>query len=111
MNIHIVEAKNNFIKVSNNEWESGWWKLEESQAQKLVGGDIFFHKTRQEPSYYGGRILGYRIEEDETHKGMIVFKLRHDKACRDIKTEKTGWFKAIKITGEDTEETETKENE
>ena len=98
MNIHIVEIKNNFVKLSSDEWESGWWPLEESKAQKLIGGDIFFHKTRMEPSYYGGRILGYRVEEGEDNRGMIIFKLKYSKACRNIRTERTGWSKAIKIT-------------
>ena len=97
MNIHIAEAKTNFVKLNKDEWESGWWLIEEHQAKNLVGGDIFFHKSRQQPSYYGGRIVGYRIEEEEAHKGMIVFRLKYDEACRNIKTEKTGWFKAIKI--------------
>ena len=98
MNIHIVEIKNNFVRLSNDEWESGWWQLEESKAQKLVGGGIYFHKTRSEPSFYGGRILGYRVEEGQEHRGMIIFKLKYDQECRNIKTEKTGWSKTMKIT-------------
>ena len=48
MNIHLVEPLNNFVKVQDNVWESGSWGLEESQAKKLVGGEIYFHKKRQE---------------------------------------------------------------
>jgi len=101
MNIHIVEIKHNFVKLSNDEYESGWWQVDETKAQKLVGGDIYFHKTRGEPSYYGGRILDYRVDEEEIHRGMIIFKLKYSKDCRNIRTEKTGWAKAIKITGLD----------
>jgi hypothetical protein len=110
MNIHIVEIKNNFVKLSDEEWESGWWQLDESKAQKLVGGDIYFHKTRQEPSFYGGRILGYRVAEEEANRGRIIFKLRYNKACRNIRTEKTGWSKAIKIIESDHDGDGVKDN-
>jgi hypothetical protein len=110
MNIHIVEIKNNFVKLSNDEWESGWWQLEESKAQKLVGGDIYFHKTRQEPSFYGGKILSYRVEQDEEYRGRIIFKLKYSQACRNIRTGKTGWSKAIKISELDGDGEGVKEN-
>jgi len=110
MNIHIVGVKHPFVKLNNNEWESGSLPLEESKAQQLVGGDIFFHKTRTEPSYYGGRILDYRVDEEEENRGRIIFKLKYLKECRNVKTEKTGWSKAIKIIGLDHELTEAKSN-
>jgi hypothetical protein len=97
VNIHLIEHLNNFAKLSDNVWESGWWTLDEDQAQKLVGGEIFFHKKKQEPSFYGGTILGYRVEQDGEYKGKIVFKLQHKKACRDVRTDKSGWSKEMKI--------------
>lgn len=98
MNIHIVEAKNNFVKLSNDEYESGCLQLDEVKAKKLVGGDIFFHKTRGEPSFYGGKILDYRVDDSNSHRGMIIFKLKYCGSSRNVRTEKTGWSKAIKIT-------------
>ena len=65
MNIHLVEPLNHFVKLQDNVWESGWWQLDEGQAKKLVGGEIYFHKKRQEPSFYGGTILGYRVHRRE----------------------------------------------
>lgn len=101
MNIHIVEVKNSFVKLSNDEYESGCSQLDEAKAEKLVGGDIYFHKTRSEPSFYGGRIINYRLETGEAQKGMIVFILRYNKGCRNIRTDKNGWSKSIKITDEE----------
>jgi hypothetical protein len=99
VNIHLIEHMNNFAKLSDNVWESGWWTLDENKAQKLVGGEIFFHKKKQEPSFYGGTILGYRVEQDGQYQGKIIFKLQHKKSCRDVKTDKTGWSKEMKIIG------------
>jgi len=97
MNIHVVEHTNNFVKLHDSVWESGWWNLDESSAQKLIGGEIYFHKTRMEPSFYGGTLLGYRVEEEGQHQGRIVFKLQYRHACRNVKTGKSGWQKEIKI--------------
>ena len=63
MNIHLVEPLNHFVKLKDNVWESGSWGLDEDKAKKLVGGEIYFHKKRQEPSFYGGTILGYRVHQ------------------------------------------------
>ena len=97
MNIHLIEPFNNFSKLSDNVWESGSWKLDEDKAQKLVGGEIYFHKKRQEPSFYGGTILGYRVEQDGQYQGRIIFKLQHKKSCRNVRTDRAGWTKEIKI--------------
>jgi hypothetical protein len=97
MNIHLVEPSNNFTKLQDNVWESGCWKIDESKAQQLVGGDIYFHKTRAEPSFYGGTILGYRVEADGEDQGRIIFKLEHSQSHRNVCTDKSGWSKDIKI--------------
>jgi hypothetical protein len=97
MNIHLVEPLNHFVKLQDNVWESGSWGLDEGQAKKLVGGEIFFHKKRQEPSFYGGTILGYRVHRDGECQGKIVFQLRHNQACRNVSTDKSGWSKDMKI--------------
>jgi hypothetical protein len=97
MNIHLIETSNNFVKLQDNTWESGWWSIDESQAQKLVGGEIYFHKKQQEPSFYGGIITGYRIEQDGQYQGKVVFTLRYSDAGRNVKADKHGWSKHIKI--------------
>ncbi len=97
MDIHLVENLNNFAMLKENLWESGWWGLEESEAAKLVGGKIYFHKEQQERSFYGGNITGYRVVQDGVHKGLIVFEFKHNKECRDVKTDKNGWSRKVKI--------------
>ena len=95
--IHLLEPLNHFVKLQDNVWESGWWKLDEEKAKKLVGGEIYFHKKRQEPSFYGGTILGYRINQDGEYQGKIIFKLQHRPSCRNVRTDKSGWKKDVKI--------------
>jgi hypothetical protein len=98
MNIHLVEPLNHFVKLQDNVWESGSWKLDEGQAKKLVGGEIYFHKKRLEPSFYGGTILGYRVHQEGENQGRIVFKLQYSLSCRNVSTGKAGWNKLMKIT-------------
>jgi len=97
MNVHLVEPSNHFVKLQDDSWESGWWDLEEDKAKKLVGGDIYFHKSRQEPSFYGGTILGYRVKPNGKHQGKIIFLLHYSSSCRNVRTDKSGWKKAVKI--------------
>ncbi len=97
MNIHLLENMSNFVKLDDNDWESGWWNLDEGVVKKLVGGEIYFHKTRSTPSYYGGIITGYRIEQEGQYQGMIVFTLKHNLSCRNVKTGIRGWSRKIKI--------------
>ena len=104
MNIHLVEPLNHFVKLQDDEWESGGWKLAEDKAKQLVGGEIYFHKKRAEPSFYGGTILGYRVHQDDEHGGQIVFKLRYSPSCRGLRTDKTGWTKDVKIIEHDQRE-------
>ena len=98
MNIHLVEPLNHFVKLQDSVWESGSWQLDEDQAKKLVGGEIYFHKKRMEPSFYGGTILGYRVQQDGEQQGKIVFKLHYSLSCRNVRTDKSGWKKFMKIT-------------
>ena len=97
MNIHLVEPLNHLVKLQDDIWESGWWRLDEDKAKKLVGGEIYFHKKRQESSFYGGNILGYRVKEDGEYQGKIIFKLQFSQSCRNVRTDKSGWNKDVKI--------------
>ena len=97
MNIHIIEPLNNFVKLPDDKWESGWWSLDESKAKKLVGGEIYFHKKQLEPSFFGGSITGYRIDQDAKNQGKIIFTLQYNEAGRNVRTDKLGWSKKMKI--------------
>ena len=100
MRIHLIEKTNNFKKLRENIWESGGWKLQQSKAEKLIGGKIFFHKERQEASFYGGTVQGVRVEQDGVNQGRIAFEFQFHQDCRNIKTDRTGWSMKMKIIAE-----------
>jgi hypothetical protein len=97
MKLHVVEPLNHFTRLQENIWENGCWKMQESRARELVGGEIFFHKKREEPSFYGGTILGYRVAPDGPHEGKIIFEFKYKPTCRNIRTDRTGWSLRMKI--------------
>lgn len=101
MNIHMIEPLNNFVKLPDSSWESGWWNIDENKAKELIGGKIYFHKKQLEPSFFGGSITGYRIDQDAQYQGKIVFTLQYNAACRNVKTDKLGWSKKMKIVSHD----------
>ena len=101
MNVHIIEPVNNFVKLADDKWESGWWSIDENKAKKLIGGEIYFHKKRFEPSFFGGAITDYRIDQSSPYQGKIVFIFQYNVNCRNVSTDKRGWSKRIKIISND----------
>jgi len=97
MQIHLIENENNFTKLGDKVWESGWWQLGEEDAKKLIGGNIYFHRKKTEPSFYGGSIRGYRVKEDDPFKGRIIFEFEYLEACRGIRADRLGWSLEKKI--------------
>jgi len=58
------------------EFESGFWDLTEADAARLVGGRIYFHETKNSPSYFGGDVRTYRVAgPEEELPGRIVFTI------------------------------------
>lgn len=97
MQIHLIEIANNFVKLRDKVWESGWWQLNENDAKKLVGSPIFFHRKKSEPSFYGGLIQDVRVKQEEPHKGSIIFEFEYRENCRGVKVNKLGWSLVTKI--------------
>ena len=63
---------------------------------RLVGGSIFFHKETSAPSFFGGIVLGYRIQEDG--KGMgCAFEFRYFEDHRGISAGSGRWNNGMKI--------------
>jgi hypothetical protein len=66
-------------------YESGYWTLYESEAQRLVNGMLYLHQKKAEPSYFGGVISGYRISTDvEPYPGKIVFSVTSQEDAKNI---------------------------
>ena len=61
--IHIVALQKNQEKnltaldPKKHIYKSGTWDIPLEKAKKLIGGQIYFHDTKAEPSWHGGNIL------------------------------------------------------
>lgn len=87
-------------KEGSKIWTSGYWSLAAKTAEGLIGGMIYFHKAQVKPSFLGGEIVGYRVEESGEWKGRIVFRFREESSARGVKTGKEGWAMVMKLCGE-----------
>lgn len=54
MNVSHIEGTSNFI--------SGYWLLNDREAEELIGGWLYLHENKAVRSYRGGRISGYKHE-------------------------------------------------
>ena len=99
MDIHFIEKENQLVrkdKTSQN-WESGNWKISKETANKLIGGNIYLHKLQESPSYFGGKITGYKEILDGQRKGRIVFQFTATIEHKGLKTARSGWSMEKKI--------------
>jgi hypothetical protein len=97
--VHFIERSDHVRKIDKdkNEWESGSWEMTEEIAQKLVGGVMYLHRSKQQASHFGGKILSYRIEQSGPAAGRVVFKLQAAADCKGVTTDRKGWAKDAKI--------------
>lgn len=97
--IHFIEDLGNMkmLNKANSEWESGWWAVNPETAEKLVGGNIYFHKKQAEPSFFGGVITAYRIETTGEWVGRIIFQFKTGLEFKGIKAGSSGWGMEKKI--------------
>jgi len=95
--IHLIENEGSIKKVDEKTWESGDWAVTEGTAKKLIDGSILFHKKQAQPSFFGGVIEGYRVQEEGKSQGRIIFSFRYSADCRQVSTERSGWRNEMKI--------------
>jgi hypothetical protein len=97
--IHLIERLGNVHRIDKdkNEWESGYWVVSEDAAQKLIGGDIYLHEGQNDPSHFGGRLLGYRVHRGGELDGRVIFLFNASVKHKGIRTGKGGWGNEKKI--------------
>lgn len=97
--IHLIEDLGNMkmLNKANFEWESGWWAVNPETAEKLVGGNIYFHKKQAELSFFCGVITGYRIETTGEWVGRIIFQFKTGLEFKGVKAGRSGWGMEKKI--------------
>jgi len=94
--IHLIEKDDRIKKVSDQVWESGFWSIPEAKAKSLLGGSILFHKKKSEPSFFGGLILNYRIQDKGQKKERVVFTFEYRADHRMVLAGK-GWSKDVNV--------------
>jgi hypothetical protein len=95
--IHLIEKDCRIEKISDQVWESGFWSIPEAKAKQLLGGSILFHKKKSEPSFFGGLILNYRIQDMGQFRGRVIFTFEYQADHRGFVAEREGWGQEKKV--------------
>ena len=97
--IHLVERVGlmRMIDPTSREYESGFWVIGQQTAAELVGCDIYFHKKRAEPSFFGGQILSFRVQPEGEHAARIIFRFRPLQSHKGVVAGAEGWGQEKKI--------------
>lgn len=100
--IHLIERGGAFKKIEGNIIESWCWEIPARTAESLVGGDIYFHKRQKEPSYFGGKILAYRVHDSDDGafplcRGRVIFIFESSREHRGVSAGEGGWSYEKKI--------------
>jgi hypothetical protein len=95
--IHLIENDGRIKRVDGQIWESGYWVVGKEKADGLIGGSIFFHAKKASPSYYGGKILSWRLQEDGEYRGRVIFTFEFQADHKDFVAENEGWSQEKKI--------------
>lgn len=84
--IHLVSRNPlHLTALDAAEFESGFWTLYETEAEKLINGMVYLHQKKSEPSFFGGVISGFRLAGgQEPYPGKIVFKVKAQDDCKNI---------------------------
>ncbi len=83
---HVICRDQLYLRATAHpQYESGFWDIPEAQARALVGGMLYLHQTKAEPSYFGGQVMGYRVAgPDEVLPGRIVFTVLSQKEGKSM---------------------------
>ena len=97
--IHLIERMGHIRRIdkARNEWASGYWALSRETAARLEGGGIYFHECQSGASFFGGEIVSYFVQREDSHAGKIVYLLRADLAFKGVTTGREGWRNEMKI--------------
>jgi hypothetical protein len=70
INVSHIDGTSNFI--------SGYWFLNDQEAEALIGGWLHLHETKASKSYRGGQISGFKheIRSDVSNEDRIGLILR-----------------------------------
>ena len=92
--LHLVERLRKLERISKNPdiYESGDWAIPEPRGHLYVGGNLYLHESQESPSYYGGKIIGFRMQPaGHENAGRMVLQFAALPSAKDVRTTKEGW--------------------
>lgn len=97
--IHLIEKESlvRCIDSSLNHYETGYWAISASTATKLLGGDLFLHKSQDSPSFFGGKVESFSVVDFGEYQGRVVFAIEASMKYKGIYAGKDGWGNEKKI--------------
>ena len=72
-----------------------WMKVKRKNSLAVK---FIFIKSDKSRLFMVAPYLGIELSKKNRTEGRIVFKLQYRHTCRDIRTDKVGWSKEMKIT-------------
>jgi hypothetical protein len=70
--IHFIcKGRKHIVRLKGTTYVSGYWNIDADTARQLVGGMVYFHETKNSPSYFGGQVTSWRFAETEDHPDHI----------------------------------------
>ncbi|MBB2205542.1 hypothetical protein [Gluconacetobacter takamatsuzukensis] len=81
------DQRDKIQKVGPGEYESGNWSITPSSADRAIGAEIHLHEKQADPSWLGGRILGWC--PSEVRPGCVVFRFKIDRSLQ--RRHRNGW--------------------
>lgn len=86
--------------LGDHQYSSEAWDITKEEAEKLVGGNIYFHTTKNDKSYFGGVVTRYEvIDIDAAHAKRIKIYLTATKEAKGVawggKDHGMAWFSGI----------------
>lgn len=73
------------VDAKNHIYRSAAWDFDLATAEKLIGGQIYFHQEKGQASHYGGDVVSVgAVQTDNAHEERIVFTFRATKEGRGV---------------------------
>ena len=97
--VHLIEKKLLVMCVDKEKryFESGFWAITTKIATKLLGGDLYLHKSQNQPSFFGGKILSFSKINSGIYQGRIVFLIESSISYKEVLAGNDGWSNEKKI--------------
>lgn len=86
--------------LGDNHYTSEAWDIPVDDAEKILNGNVYFHTTKNEKSYFGGVVTKYEvIEIDASHSKRIKIFLTSNKEAKGIAWDGKGhgmaWYSGL----------------